>query len=291
MKKIFAAFLAVLMLCSCAQQKPDDGRMTVYTSFYVMYNFTKMIAGDRADVKELIPPGVEAHDWEPGTSDMIALSNADVFVYNGADMEPWAESIIGSIDSKNLKTIEAGEKIAKINEDGKSVDPHVWLNPKNAIAELEKITEGLCEKDPKNAEFYRRNLETAKSEIVQTDSEYRQETEKFSDKEIIVTHGAFAYLCAEYGLTQHMLEGLSGESDPSAASVRDIIDYMKQNNKKAIFYVSSEGSKLAENIVAETGASLYPLDTFENGADGKSYVQVMRENLENLKKALKNDEE
>ena len=128
MKKIFAAFLAVLMLCSCAQQKPDDGRMTVYTSFYVMYNFTKMIAGDRADVKELIPPGVEAHDWEPGTSDMIALSNADVFVYNGADMEPWAESIIGSIDSKNLKTIEAGEKIAKINEDGKSVDPARFID-------------------------------------------------------------------------------------------------------------------------------------------------------------------
>lgn len=289
MKKLFIIPLLAAMLCGCFKTAEDNDKFTVYTSFYGMYDFAKMIAGDRAEIKELIPSGVEAHDWEPGTGDMIALSEADVFIYSGMDMEPWAESILESVDNEELTVIEASKGIKGL-ENGKATDPHVWLNPNNALTELENITEGLALADSENAEYYRNNFNEVKNKITELDQNFIEMAESIEDKEIIVTHGAFGYLCDAYGFKQYTIEGLSGESDPSSAAVRDVIDYMKTNNKKALFYIEAEGDKLAKTISAETGAELYTLNPFENGAENKDYFTVMNENLENLKDALGKDE-
>lgn len=291
MKKMLIILAGILMLCSCMPEENDDsGKMTVYTSFYGMYDFAKTIAGDCAEVDVLMPSGVEVHDWEPSASDMIALGEADVFVYSSAEMEAWAEEVCRNAENENMSIVVASEGVTELSEDSGHTDPHVWLNPKNAIIQLGNITDAFCEKDPENEEYYRANFENARTRLTELDNEYAEAVAEFSDSEIIITHGAFAYLCDAYGLSQRMLEGLNGESDPSAASMRELIDYMRENDKKTIFYISAEGEGAAASVAAETGAELYPLDPFENGT-GKSYCEVMKENLEILKKALGNNEQ
>ena len=290
MKRIFIIGIFLMLLAGCSGEPVQEDKFTVYTSFYGMYDFTRMIAGDKADIYELIPAGVEAHDWEPGTEDMIGISNADVFVYSGMDMEPWAEKIIESAGNEKLIAVEASKGIEPL-EEGKNTDPHVWLNPQNALIQMENITQALCEADSENAQIYRGNLENVRKKIEELDKKFKEATDTFEDKEIIVTHGAFGYLCSAYGLNQYAIEGLTGESDPSSSSMREIIDYMNNNNKKSLFYVKAEGDKLAEAIASETGAQIFELNPFEGDAEGKDYFEVMNENLENMKEALGGNEE
>jgi len=289
MKKIFTLFLIIMLMTGCAKTPKNDGRFIVYTSFGGMTDFAEMIAGDKAEIRTLIPAGVEAHDWEPGTNEMIALNEADVFIYSGMNMEPWAEGVIESVDNKDLMVIMASDGIEqKKNEN--ATDPHVWLNPENALKEMENIANGLKKADPGNGDYYMSNLEKAKERIKELDNKYKEAVDGFEHKEIIVTHGAFGYLCDAYGLTQYTLEGMTGESDPSSAAMREVVDYMKGNDIKALFYIEAEGDKLASVIGKETGASLYTLNPFENAADGKGYFEVMEENLQSMEKALGKDE-
>lgn len=281
MKRIFIAFLCLTFLSGCFKTSEKEDGFTIYTSFYGMSNLAKMIAGEKATVKVLIPEGVEAHDWEPGTGDMISLNDADVFIYNGMGMEPWVDSILNAVDNSNVNIVKASEGIEK-NEG----DPHVWLNPQNALIEMENIASALIKADSKNKDYYLKNLENVRLKINELDNSFKGVTDTISDKEIIVTHGAFGYLCAAYGLKQYEIEGINGESDPSTATIREIIDYMNNNNKKALFYISSEDDKVAKTISNETGAKIYSLHTFESGCDNKDYFEIMNENLQTIKKAL-----
>ncbi len=286
MKRIIAILTALFLLSGCADVQVDTDKISVCTSFYAVYNFTKMITGDRADVKLMIPDGVEAHDWEPGVLDMIELNKADVFIYNGMGMEPWVEKIISGVENANLIVVEASEGVLAL-ENNEHTDPHIWLDPKNVMIELENICDALILADSENADFYKENLEASKQKLLELDKEFSEAVSGFDEKEIVVTHGAFSYLSKAYGIEQYMIEGISGESDPSSAAMRDAIERIKSKENRAIFYVASESDKVAKVIADEADAKVYPLNPFENGASGSDYFEVMRENLLVLKEALK----
>ncbi len=287
MKKIPLIFIILTLLFGCSLEDEDNAK--IYTSFYGMYDFTRMIAGNDAEIEVLIPPGVEAHDWEPSARDIMGLNSADVFIYSGMDMEPWAGELIESLDNNELIAIEASNGVNKLSE-GEGTDPHVWLDPENAMKQLESIAKGLSDAYPENAKLYADNLENCKKRLAELDKEFETAAEEFVDKEIIVTHGAFGYLCSAYGIKQYSIEGITGESDPSSATIREVIDYMKSNGKTSIFYVKAEGDKLANTIAQEVGAKTYTLNPFEGDGTGQGYFEVMQENLENIKEALGADE-
>ncbi len=284
MKKLLSVIL-IFILTGCSNNYYDSKMLKVYTSFYAMYDFAKTIAGKKADVISLIPSGLAAHDWEPGTQDIIGLNNADVFIINGMGMEAWSDDIINSLDNDDILVIEASDGVMPL-DNNTSTDPHIWLNPQNAITELYNICKGLSAKDPENAEYYHNNYNNIKSQIEELDKEFSRALEAIPEKELIVTHGAFAYLFDAYGLKQYTIEGISGESDPSSSSLRATIDYMRENNKNEIFYIKSENTKLAETIAKETGASIFPLNPFEKNIDQKTYIEVMRENMNTIKEAF-----
>lgn len=284
MKRFLMIFCMMIFLQSCTQNTDDNNKFTVYTSFYAMQELTEMIAGEKAEVVSLIPSGVDAHDWEPGTADMVALSKADLFIYSGMDMEPWAEKVISGAGNTDLIAVEASSGIEPL-KNNESTDPHVWLNPQNAILELEKIAEGLIVADAENADYYRENLEKAKTEILSLDADFKLAAESFFDKEIIVTHGAFGYLCEAYGLRQYIIEGVAGESEPSSAAVKEVIDRLREKEHSVVFYVTDGSDKVARIIAEESGAEVFSLNTFGSGS-GEGYVEAMRENLEILKEAL-----
>lgn len=304
MKKFFGilAVCALVLFPGCAAQTAQPSaagsgnKLEVCTSFYAMYDFTKKIGGDKINAVNLVPSGTEPHDWEPSSSDVIRLEKADVFIYNGAGMESWADKVLASLENKKLKAVEASQGISLIhssdaNGNNERDDPHVWLDPENAKAELKNIRDALIHADTANQSTYLQNYDKYAAEFDRLDGEYRKAAEKMQNKNLVVSHQAFGYLCGAYGLTQVPIEGLSPDSEPDPKRMTEIIEFVRKNKVKAIFFEDLVSPKVAESIAGQTGAKalrLNPLEglTEEEQAKGEDYVSVMEQNLNTLKEAL-----
>lgn len=272
-----------------------DGRISVFTSFYAMYDFTSKIGGDKIRLTNLVPSGVEPHDWEPKTSDMAGLERADVFVYNGAGMEGWVDRVLSSIKNKKLIAVDASKGLNLLENEDKSeklrYDPHVWLNPMFAKKQMEAIKNALASADPKNRDYYEKNYSDNAAKLDELDRKYRGTLSKCSKKDVIVAHQAFSYLCAAYGLRQVAIEGLSADSEPTPARMAEISRFARENNVRVIFFEELISPKVADAIANEVGAKtmvLNPLEGLkkEDIKAGKEYFSVMEDNLAALKEAL-----
>ncbi len=300
------------VLCGCRRKgfgKDAEGKIKIVTSIYPMYDFAKRIGGDLVAVKMLVPAGTEPHAWEPSTRDMQMLEEADLFVYNGAGMEAWADSLHDTVQNKNLIYVEASANVDLLrteevhhgaNEEEHDheeheeeheghhhhgeYDPHVWLSPKNAEVEMTAIAEALISKDPEHADTYRKNLEEAKKECASLDSAFAEALKDYQGGYIVVAHEAYGYLCRDYGLKQIGIEGVSADQEPDAARMREIIDLVNEHGIKCIFFEELVDPKVAKSIADETGCTtmaLSPLDGLSQKDidSGRDYFSVMRDNL------------
>ena len=307
---VCACTLSLSLLTGCGTQPADtaadDGRLRVLTSFYPMYDFACKIGGDCIDVTNMVPSGTEPHDWEPSTNDLKNLEKADVFIYNGADMEPWADDLLVS-RSDTLRVVEASENVELRTTDGEhehahehegadhhhgDFDPHVWLDPENAKIEMEAIRDALCAADPENSTVFQSNYEKYAAELDALDAEFREKLSSLPNRTIVVAHEAFGYLCDAYGLTQVGIEGLSPDSEPDPGRMAEVIDFVRDHSISTIFFEELVSPKVAEAIASETGAQakmLSPLEGLsdEQAAAGADYFSVMHDNLAALMEALK----
>lgn len=306
---VCACTLSLSLLTGCGTQPADtaagDGRLRVLTSFYPMYDFACKIGGDCIDVTNMVPSGTEPHDWEPSTNDLKSLEKADVFIYNGADMEPWADDLLVS-RSDTLRVVEASENVELRTTDGEhehahehedadhhhgDFDPHVWLDPENAKIEMEAIRDALCAADPENSTVFQSNYEKYAAELDALDAEFREKLAPLPNRTIVVAHEAFGYLCDAYGLTQVGIEGLSPDSEPDPGRMAEVIDFVREHSISTIFFEELVSPKVAEAIASETGAQakmLSPLEGLsdEQAAAGADYFSVMHDNLAALMEAL-----
>jgi len=274
----------------------DSAPLKVMVSFYPMYDFAQKIGGDKVTVTNMVPAGTEPHDWEPSTTDITNLEDADVFIYSGAGMEHWVDSVLGSLTNQDLDVVQASDGVTLRegyeDEDGDvGADPHVWLAPANAKIEMKNIAEVLCSADPANAEYYRQNYEQWALECDRLDTEFTEALSALPNKNIVVSHEAFGYLCDAYGLNQVGIEGIEADSEPDPARMAEIEDFVKANNVKVIFSEELVSPKVAQTIADATGAQMQELNPLEGLtddqiADGQDYFTVMRQNLEELKKRI-----
>lgn len=292
MKKLLIMLLALFALCGCAAEKDekDETKLQVYASFHAIYDFVNKIGKDKIQLYNMTPTGTEPHNWEPTSGDMLNLETADILFYNGIGMESWIEKIKMSVENPNIKYIELSKSVLT-DENKDFYDPHIWLNPKNALKEAETIKNALSESDPSNKEYYEKNYEEFSAEIKKLDSAYREKLSKYKNKTIIVAHEAYGFLCDEYGLEQTAIEGLSADSEPSPARMAEISSLVKEKNIKYIFFEELLTPKAAEVIAEETGAELLVLNPFEGLTEeelknGDDYFTIMYKNLENIEKAL-----
>lgn len=300
MKKIAAAFAAFLILFNvlsgCAQtgapaaHSASGKKLKVYASFYAMYDLTKKVGGDRVDLASLVPAGTEPHDWQPSSTDVVHLEQADILVYNGDGMENWAGKVLSSLQNKKLVAVEASKGIAP-EKSGGTEDPHIWLAPENAKKEMANIRDALIRADPAGKSVYEANDRKYASKFDALDREYRSQLSSLPKKDIVVSHQAFGYLCRAYGLRQIPIEGLSASTEPDPKRMTEIISFVKKNGIKYIFFEDLVSPKVAQSIAAQTGAQtlqLNPLEglTAEAQAKGEDYFSVMEQNLQALKKAL-----
>lgn len=281
-------------------------KLKVMASFYPMYDFAQKIGGDQVEVTNMVPAGTEPHDWEPAASDIKGLEEADVFVYNGAGMEHWVPDVLASLDNKKLIAVEASTGIDLLEgseheeeENGEkdghtdeiTYDPHVWLAPENAKKEMENIKEALVSVDPDHQEYYEKNYQTYAKKLDDLDAEYQEKLSDVKTRDVIAAHQAFGYLCQAYGLNQIGIEGLSADSEPDAARMKEIVDFAKEHQVKTIFFEELVSPKVSETIAKEIGAQAKMLNPLEGLSDeelaaGADYFFVMESNLETLVEAL-----
>ncbi|MGN1318518.1 MAG: metal ABC transporter substrate-binding protein [Lachnospirales bacterium] len=288
MKKILAfLLLAAITITGCSKRaEVSSDKPQIYCSFYGIYDFASKIAGDKADVHNMVPTGTEPHDWEPSTKDMASLTKADIVFYNGLGMEGWIDKVKASVGN-NVKFVELSQGI----ESDENSDPHIWLNPQNALKIAENIKDTLCESDLVYKDYYESNFYELEIKLNELDNQFKTELQNKKDNKIVVAHEAYSYLCDAYGLEQTAIEGVSAEGEPSPSKMQEIIKYIKDNNIKYIFFEELVSPKVAKSLADETGCELLVLNPFEGLtdeeiADGKDYISIMRENLDNLKIAL-----
>ncbi|NMB97344.1 MAG: zinc ABC transporter substrate-binding protein [Clostridiaceae bacterium] len=325
-----SAMVFSMLFSSCSrgaktneQYDNSNNKVSVVTSFYVMYDFATKIGGDKVSVINLLPPGSDPHGWEPSPKDIIKIENSDIFIYNGAGMEGWVHKVLDSIKNKELIVLEASSEVDLLkgghrhenenkheefnhdhehnnnNEDNHEVDdlydPHVWLDPMSAKVQMKAIADTLVDFDSDNADYYMDNFEKYSKELDKLDQEYRKALSGFVKRDIVVSHEAFGYLCSSYGLNQIGISGLDAEAEPTASRMVQVADFVKENDIKIIFFDNMVSPRVASAIADATGAEVGVLNPIaslskEEIEEGKDYFAIMRENLNALIKALADGE-
>lgn len=279
-------------LNNTATSENKNEKIKVYASIYPLYDFAKNIGKDKIDLNLLIPNGQEPHDFEPDNSDIKNLESADVFIYNGAGLESWSEKTIKSLNNKNLLSIVASDGVNISKEDSEGIDPHVWLDPKNAIIESENIKNVFIKADPENEEFYTNNFNEYKEKLQKLDSESSEKLKNIKDNKIVVSHSAYGYLTKAYNLEQIGIEGVNAEAEPDAKTMSEIVDFVKKNNIKVIFAEDIIDPKVADTIAKEARIKtefLNPLEslTEEEVKNNEDYISIMTSNINKIYEALK----
>ena len=305
---IMLVFLASAIAGCGMSTKPQDKKLQVVASVYPVQEFVKAVGKDRVDVSLLVPPGTEPHDWEPTAKDLAKIKGSALLVYHGAGLEHWVGAVAKPELLGSAKAVEASKGITLLDaaeseqedEHGHNQgsdaqgakDPHVWLDPVLAQQEVKTILAALIEADPAHAGEYEANAAAYLKELQQLHDEYTAALQQTAKKELITSHAAFSYLAKRYQLQQVPVMGLSPDAEPTADKMAEIIRFCKAHQVKYIFFETLVSPKLAEVLSREAGAStlvLNPLEglTVEEYKAGKSsYLTLMRENLQQLKKAL-----
>jgi zinc transport system substrate-binding protein len=264
----------------------------VVATFYPLYEFSRRVAGDRADVVSLVPPGVEPHDWEPSPQDVLQVQRkARLFVYNGAGFEPWVDKLLKDLPSTSTPVVVDATKGIALVAVGGTVDPHVWLDPTLAQAQVEAIRAGLERTDPAHAAAYADNARRYGEQLVRLDETFAAGLRDCARRDMFTSHTAFTYLARRYQLVQVPVMGLAPESEPSPAELAAIARRARRENARYIFFETLVRSRLAEALAREVGAKtlvLNPIEglTTEEAAAGKDYIALMEANLVNLRTGL-----
>ncbi|WP_333595415.1 metal ABC transporter solute-binding protein, Zn/Mn family [Anaerospora hongkongensis] len=291
--------LMTMLLCTSVSFAAWWNKPTIVTTIYPLYDFTKQVVGDKADVVLLVPNGAEPHDWEPSPSDLLKVKKADLVIFNGAGLEPWVEKL-NSSTLAGKKSVSAADVVtllqAQYDEEGEPaaagvMDPHVWLDPVNAQAIIAAIASAAAEINPSNSEYYYTNSAAYTAQLTELDNEYRQALAGAARRDIITSHAAFGYLAARYHLNQIAIMGLSPDAEPTPERMAQIIRHVRSNGIRYIFFETLVNPKLSEIIASETGAQtlvLNPLEGLSENemANGENYLSIMRMNLINLQYAL-----
>ena len=277
-------------------------------SFYPLQYLTEKIGGDLVSVESLTPPGAEPHDLELSNQKVQQLSQAGAVVYlkgfqsavdKAVELNA-PKTVIDVSTSVDLVDADKQESVVVVADDGEkteeahehehehgSTDPHFWLDPTRMASAATQIGDALAQADPANAETYKKNAASMKSQMEALSKKLVDGTAKCQHKEFVTSHEAFGYLADRTGLTQLGLSGLDPDSTPSPARLKQISDAVKAKGITTIFTEELHSPKVAETLAKDLGITTAVLDPIESQADdSKDYEAVMNENLEALQKAL-----
>lgn len=327
---IAAIILIVTVIAIGVTVKPKNnkknGKLSIVTTTFSTYDFAKQIVGDKAEVIDLLGPGVDAHSYEPSARDLIKIQSADVFIYVGGEMEQWVDKVLNSdtINKNATSVIQVTESVETIEEqevdgaeeddehhhdehdeiDGEEAeheehkeigafDEHIWTSPKNAKKMIEYMCDKFSKIDTKNEEKYKENAKKYIEKIEDVESKIQEIVDnKKRDRLVFGDKMPMQYFLNQFGLTASAaFNGCSTETEPSAKTITYLANKVKEEKIPVVLYIELSTGKTAKSIAAETGTETMQIQTLHNISktdfeNGENYVSLMQRNLEVLKKAL-----
>jgi zinc transport system substrate-binding protein len=305
---MFAAILYGVI--SCKQNKNAalrnaDGKINITATIFPPYDFVRQIAGDRANLAMLLPPGAESHSFEPSPKDIITIQNSDIFIYGGGETDKWVDRILQSMSVEKIRILAMidavdvveEEIVEGMEEEGEeeeiAYDEHVWTSPRNALLIVRAISGLLCETDPANAELYRQNTAACIKALTELDAAFSKVAAGAKRSTIVFADRfPFRYFTDAYGLSYFAaFPGCSTETEPSAATVAFLINKIRAEKIPVVFHIELSNERMADTISDETGAKKLLLHSCHNITKrdfdaGRGYLDFMRQNVDNLQEAL-----
>lgn len=295
-----------------APESEEETRLQVVTTIFPQYDFVRQIAGDEVSIQMLLKPGEEPHSYEPTPRDIIAIQNADLFIYVGGENDEWVEDILDSPEMSQVHTLRLVDCVDTLEEERvagmkkerytwfwkeeQEMDEHVWTSPRNVIRITERITEELTRLDSANQEKYKINMKTYIHELEELDKQFRKVTETaLQEGHSVLVFGdrfPFRYFVQEYGLDYYAaFPGCASDTEPSAATMAFLIRKIKEENAPVVLKMELSSEQIAQAAAEVSGAevrvfySCHNL-TAEQFEAGESYLSMMQENVETLKATL-----
>lgn len=322
MKRLLAFCLSIALgLAAVPARAEEPAPLRIVTSFSILADMARNVAGARATVTSLVGPDADAHVFEPGPADVAMLAEADVLIINGLGFEPWLVRLAASAKSKakyvtasfgvNPIAYEEGQghdhgghshghghdRAKGHDEDGypkapQDFDPHAWQDLRNGVIYVRNIADALAEKDPANATLYQANAESYITELKKLHEWARAEIGRLpaEKRKIITTHDAFAYFAKAYGVEFLSAAGMGNQGDPSAEALARLVDQMRAQNIRALFMENMGNPRMMETVARETGiengGTLYSDALSAPGGPAPTYAAMFRHNVPVLIEAM-----
>ncbi|MGI5891784.1 MAG: metal ABC transporter substrate-binding protein [Bacillota bacterium] len=310
-------FLAII-LTGCSQNQnanipaigQDDDKITIVTTIFPPYDFTRAVIGDKAELTMLIKPGTEVHSYDPSPADIIKIQNADIFIYVGGENDKWVQAILDGMDVSNKKIIRLMDYVKTVEEEvvegmqeGEkhsghheeiTYDEHIWTSPENAILLVDAIANVICEVDSKNAEIYIQNAITYKAQIKKVSDDIQAIADNATSKLLIFADRfPFRYFAKQFGFEYRAaFSACSTEIEASAGTLAYLINTVKNNHISHVFYIEMSNQNIARAISEQTGAKPLLMHSCHNITKndfeaGVTYLSLMEQNAKNLREGLK----
>jgi zinc transport system substrate-binding protein len=287
------AFAAMVLGCTGAEVTKD--KPVIAVSSYPMYDFVRSIVDEEDfEIWLMLPPGLNAHSYEPTPQDLVKLGNADVLVFTNRHFELWAEKTVTAAGNPELLVINASETVILLDaeENGKIVkDPHTWLSPKTAKGMVGHIADELAAKYPDKRQMILARADAYAGELEALDGRFTAVTATCRHREMFVSHAAFGYLVRDYGLEQvPIIDNFEPEGEVSLADLAELIEKAKEKNATHIFFEDYISPKLSEAVAREingTTAIFSPVEAYAAyQLENDSYIKIMDRNLDVMREAL-----
>ena len=300
---VVVAVIAVALVASTAAVnyyypivQSSSQKIKVLATFYPVYDYTRSIARDRADVSLLVPMTVDVHDFEPTPSSIQKVSTATVLIYSGAGLEPWIPQIVAAANNPKLIQVDSSQGINLIQvppqfqKDNRAIDPHIWLDPVLAKKQVDNIVQGLIKADPSDEAYFTANAKAYQAKLDYLNSEMVNATTALATREFVPFHVAFGYFATEYGLNQTAVFG-PFEDSPSAQDIQNVETVINHDHLCYVGFESLENTSVPDQIAAATHARPILMDPIEglslhDQTVGKTYLIKLQDDINNILTAL-----
>lgn len=308
--KITAPLVALSFIFAGCQQNStsrteESDKITVQATIFPLVDFAERIGGDHVEVASILPTGTDSHEYEPTQQQIVDIARSDIFIYNGAGMEGFADTILSVLEDEDTVVVKASDGVSLIggsdghdhgedseeDHDHGDTDPHIWFDPLRAITMAENILHALIEQQPENEEYFQANFDALKADLEELDAAYQEAIDNSELSTILVSHAAYGYWEERYGLEQISVSGLSSSDEPSQQELATLISKAQEHNIDTILFETTATSSAAQVVQKELGLNILYLNhvatiTDEDAKANKDYFDLMYENLDVLKKVL-----
>ena len=279
----------------------EPKKVQVVATNSIIYDITKNVAGDLADIHSIVPVGQDPHEYEPLPQDVQKIHDADLIFYNGINLEnaedAWFTKMVknaGKVADKDYFAVSDGVDVIYLegeNEKGKE-DPHAWLNIENGVIYAKNIAKQLIAKDPKNKETYEKNLAAYVEKLEALDKDAKQRIAKIpEEKRLIVTsEGCFKYFSKAYDIKSAYIWEINTEEEGTPEQIANLVRQLRASKVPSLFVESSVDDRPMKTVSQETGlpifSTIFTDSIAEAGKDGDSYYSMMKWNLDKIIEGL-----